>query len=434
MTIRKPLSKRTRFEVLKRDKFTCQYCGKRPPEVVLQVDHIDPVSSGGENVIINLITSCFECNNGKSNKKLDDNSVIEKQHNQLAILQEKREQIELMFEWKKSLDSLDNGILEMLVDYVDNKIKPFILNDNEKKSIAEWLKKYSNEKLLDGIDEAAKTYFKYENGFLIKESVEHFFKKIAGVIIVKDLPPIKQKIAYIKGIAKNRFTDWDEKDGSIILNYYLAALNDCGLGEEKVLNKLEYEVITLTKDVENWSYWKIEMRKWIFDLNYLKFPDNFNSDEDLYAKTDKLISYLEALTDCVHSSIEIEIDGLIKIGSMYPSFEKIVFQRKMALTLIDYLRQLENDFNSNQRMESQEDENKISEFINKSGLLKYFEVPKNSSNFELLLFLREKCFDGIKKILNEFYRPIESYTPNDMRILFKIHLDYFEEILLGLQI
>jgi hypothetical protein len=29
---RKPLSKRTRFEVFKRDSFTCQYCGRRPPE------------------------------------------------------------------------------------------------------------------------------------------------------------------------------------------------------------------------------------------------------------------------------------------------------------------------------------------------------------------------------------------------------------------
>lgn len=64
------LSKKTRFEVFKRDSFTCQYCGNNPPVVVLEVDHIVPVSRGGEDVIDNLITSCFDCNRGKSDREL----------------------------------------------------------------------------------------------------------------------------------------------------------------------------------------------------------------------------------------------------------------------------------------------------------------------------------------------------------------------------
>ena len=68
MAKRKNLSKSVRFEVFKRDSFTCQYCGKSAPDVVLEVDHIIPVSKGGDNDISNLITSCFECNRGKSNK------------------------------------------------------------------------------------------------------------------------------------------------------------------------------------------------------------------------------------------------------------------------------------------------------------------------------------------------------------------------------
>lgn len=66
------LSKRVRFEIFKRDGFTCQYCGQRPPEVVLEVDHIHPSSKGGSDDEINLITSCFDCNRGKSDKKLGD--------------------------------------------------------------------------------------------------------------------------------------------------------------------------------------------------------------------------------------------------------------------------------------------------------------------------------------------------------------------------
>jgi 5-methylcytosine-specific restriction endonuclease McrA len=77
--MRTPLSKKIRFEVFKRDKFTCQYCGGKSPNVILNVDHIDPVANGGGNDIVNLITSSFECNNGKRAIPLSDDSIVEKQ-------------------------------------------------------------------------------------------------------------------------------------------------------------------------------------------------------------------------------------------------------------------------------------------------------------------------------------------------------------------
>jgi hypothetical protein len=67
---RKPVSTRQRFEIFKRDGFTCQYCGSHPPEAVLHVDHIVAVSNGGENDRDNLITACDRCNFGKSNVPL----------------------------------------------------------------------------------------------------------------------------------------------------------------------------------------------------------------------------------------------------------------------------------------------------------------------------------------------------------------------------
>jgi 5-methylcytosine-specific restriction endonuclease McrA len=63
--IRIPLTQSQRFEILRRDKFTCQYCGRKPPEVTLEVDHIFPVSKGGTNDPGNLTTSCYDCNRGK---------------------------------------------------------------------------------------------------------------------------------------------------------------------------------------------------------------------------------------------------------------------------------------------------------------------------------------------------------------------------------
>lgn len=70
MAKREAISKRTRFEVFKRDGFKCQYCGHAAPSVALAVDHVQAVSTGGKNNRDNLITACVDCNSGKSNKPL----------------------------------------------------------------------------------------------------------------------------------------------------------------------------------------------------------------------------------------------------------------------------------------------------------------------------------------------------------------------------
>jgi 5-methylcytosine-specific restriction endonuclease McrA len=66
-----------RFKVLARDKFTCHYCGRTPQDgAKLQVDHIHPRSQGGKDVLDNLITSCLECNLGKSDVLLSQRILI----------------------------------------------------------------------------------------------------------------------------------------------------------------------------------------------------------------------------------------------------------------------------------------------------------------------------------------------------------------------
>lgn len=63
--MRAPIAPKLRFSILRRDNFTCQYCGARAPHAQLQVDHIHPVAKGGTNERSNLITSCWACNIGK---------------------------------------------------------------------------------------------------------------------------------------------------------------------------------------------------------------------------------------------------------------------------------------------------------------------------------------------------------------------------------
>lgn len=64
-----------RMKILRRDKYICQKCGRKAPEVKLEVDHIIPWSWNktremSEN-IRDYITLCRECNIGKGNKFSD---------------------------------------------------------------------------------------------------------------------------------------------------------------------------------------------------------------------------------------------------------------------------------------------------------------------------------------------------------------------------
>lgn len=60
------VSRRLRFEILRRDRHTCRYCGAAAPDVSLTVDHVIPVTLGGGDEPQNLVTACAACNAGKS--------------------------------------------------------------------------------------------------------------------------------------------------------------------------------------------------------------------------------------------------------------------------------------------------------------------------------------------------------------------------------
>jgi hypothetical protein len=71
VTTREPIGKRLRFEIFKRDRFRCTYCGKKPPEVMLEIDHVVPVADGGSNDPANLVSACQGCNRGKGSTGLE---------------------------------------------------------------------------------------------------------------------------------------------------------------------------------------------------------------------------------------------------------------------------------------------------------------------------------------------------------------------------
>lgn len=74
------VTKRTRFEVLRRDNYTCRYC--RSVENELTVDHVTPVALGGTDDPGNLVAACKDCNAGKTSTSPDADLIaqVEEDH------------------------------------------------------------------------------------------------------------------------------------------------------------------------------------------------------------------------------------------------------------------------------------------------------------------------------------------------------------------
>lgn len=148
MSNRKPISNSVRFEVFKRDSFTCQYCGGKAPSVVLNVDHIRPVSDGGTNDILNLVTSCFTCNNGKSDRKLTDGAAVDAARNQAEAMEERRQQICMMAEWQVELARLDPEMEAVAAVLNIHKLE---LNDDGRRHARQIVRRYGLQTTLAAV-------------------------------------------------------------------------------------------------------------------------------------------------------------------------------------------------------------------------------------------------------------------------------------------
>lgn len=219
MSNRKTLSKKTRFEVFKRDKFTCQYCGRSAPDVILEVDHIEPVKEGGTNDIMNLVTSCKECNRGKGARELSDDSVIKKTQAQMQELADKNEQLSMILNWRKEL----RGIEDRQVDEVF-----CIINDmsnggdigwfsRSRAKIRSMLKRHSFQTILDATESSAVKFFITDGREINCEPEVNELLRLIEMDARKREDPMsehKKNVYYLRKILINRFNleqCWDEK-------------------------------------------------------------------------------------------------------------------------------------------------------------------------------------------------------------------------------
>lgn len=58
----------SRRNVFKRDKYTCQFCGRQPGPDELTIDHVVPRAQGGESSWTNCVLACVSCNMKKADR------------------------------------------------------------------------------------------------------------------------------------------------------------------------------------------------------------------------------------------------------------------------------------------------------------------------------------------------------------------------------
>lgn len=250
--VREPVSKSTRFEVFKRDRFTCQYCGAKAPDVILHCDHIEPVAAGGKSDIMNLVTACADCNGGKGARKLDDRSAVERQRAQIEELEERREQLEMMLKWRDQAESHKTDV----VDEIANRIAErggYLPNESGKGDIRRWLARFTVPEVLAALDESFDHYMKWDGDAPNDASWNVAFAKIPAIASLRKqalTKPYMPKLAYVQGILRRRFRD---KYGR-----YMNALEEMVVDSSAPPEVLE----DIAKRADDWDSFCVLVEEW----------------------------------------------------------------------------------------------------------------------------------------------------------------------------
>lgn len=239
---RAAMSKKLRFDVFKRDSFCCQYCGESAPNVILHADHIKPISKGGKTEMLNLVTSCAGCNGGKGARELSDDSAVSAQKRQLAELQEKRIQLDMMLEWRSGVQGIDEDALAAAVDAIEDYMYGHTVNEYGKKTLNRLIKKHGLPDVFKGIDQAADVYLKYDDdGYVLAKSASLMFNKLGGICKHLNASDFDKRKHYVKGICRNRFSYFNEKRFWV----YMTDAHEFGVDIT--------EIEAIAKTADNWT-------------------------------------------------------------------------------------------------------------------------------------------------------------------------------------
>ena len=246
---RQAIRKSVRFEVFKRDSFTCQYCGEKAPDVVLEIDHITPVADGGDNDILNLVTACRACNSGKADRALSDSAVVEKARAQAEDLEERRQQLEMIAKWHLSLVDIESQAVAQLERLWFEAVKAepgTCLVDEARDEVRRWSKNYGYERVCQAIVKSANTLLRcgLEQDQEERSGAFWSIPKICSVMRAEDHDPGIGRLFYIRGILRNRSRYINERACIALLK----EARDAGIDVERMVD--------FAKHVNSWAIFR----------------------------------------------------------------------------------------------------------------------------------------------------------------------------------
>lgn len=155
---RKRLTQAFKEKIFARDKYKCQYCGSTEN---LEIDHIIPLSKGGNNNENNLLTACHNCNSLKWDFSIDE--FLKRYGNKIRFLDT----------LSNKLDTLSNNFIT--------------LEEKEKEQDKEKEKEKEKEKNISSLDEDQRIYGKYNNVCLAAEQYNRLLAKCTSQKLLDEL-------------------------------------------------------------------------------------------------------------------------------------------------------------------------------------------------------------------------------------------------------
>lgn len=116
------VSKRLRYEILRRDNHTCRYC--HATDTPLTIDHVVPVALGGTDDPSNLVAACKDCNAGKASSSPDAATVADVSEDALRWARAIRAAIDLEEAAQGAIDQWCANFQRMWDGWVDGHERP----------------------------------------------------------------------------------------------------------------------------------------------------------------------------------------------------------------------------------------------------------------------------------------------------------------------
>jgi hypothetical protein len=123
---------------------------------------------------------------GKGPRELDDSTALKKQVDQLKLINERKEQIQMMAKWREELANIEDEKREIVADQIDSYLDPkyesksqsYRINEDYRINvIGKLVRKYSLEEIFDAIDRASR----YLRDIFSLEDVEKFLEYIPKI-------------------------------------------------------------------------------------------------------------------------------------------------------------------------------------------------------------------------------------------------------------